>query len=100
MAEQQEQGRPAGGAPAVPSSAAAIEREIEARRDRLAATIDELADRAKPKQIARRSAAGVTARARAATTTPDGSPRTERLAAAGAAVVLLALALVWVRRRR
>jgi hypothetical protein len=83
-----------------PGSPAALEAQIQARRDHLAATIDELSARAAPKEIARRSLAGVQARIRTATHTPDGQLRTERLAAAGAAVIALGTVLIWVRRRR
>jgi cobalamin biosynthesis Mg chelatase CobN len=84
----------------LPRSAAALEREIEARRTQLAATIDELATRAKPKEIARRGAAGVTARAQAAISTSDGHLRTERVAAVAGAAVVVLVAVVWLRRRR
>ena len=82
-----------------PGSPAALEAQIQARRDHLAATIDELSARAAPKEIARRSLAGVQARLRNATHTPDGQLRTERIAAAGAAVIALGT-LILVRRRR
>ncbi len=77
---------------------ATIEHDIEATRERLAGTVDELAVRLHPKEIGRRSLADVKARVRAATTTPDGSPRVERLAAVGAAV-LAVVGLVVLRRR-
>jgi hypothetical protein len=84
----------------LPSSPAALEQAIQDRRDHLAATIDELGSRAKPKEIARRGAAGVVAKARTLTHGPDGKLRTERLGAvAGAAVVLVGV-LVLLRRRR
>jgi hypothetical protein len=78
---------------------AAIEHDIEATRERLAGTVDELAVRLQPKEIGRRSLAGLQARLKAATTTPDGSPRVERIAAVAAAVVSFA-GLVVLRRRR
>ena len=83
-----------------PGSPEELEAQIQARRERLAATIDELTARAAPRAIAQRTMANVQARIRSATHTPDGQLRTERLAAAGAAVVVLAAALVWIRRRR
>ena len=76
-----------------------IESDIEATRERLAGTVDELAVRLHPKEIGRRSVADVKARVRHATTTPDGSLRVERLAAAGAALAAL-VTLVVVRRRK
>jgi hypothetical protein len=78
----------------------ALEAQIQARRERLAATIDELTARATPKAIARKSLAGVQAKIRNATHTPDGQLRTERLVAIGAAAVALSGALIWIRRRR
>ena len=76
-----------------------LEAQIQARREHLASTIDELTARAAPKAIAQRSLAGLQAKIRNATHTPDGQLRTERLAAAGAAVLVLGAALVWIRRR-
>ena len=64
--------------------------EIEVTRDRLAGTIDQIVDRANPKNAARRAALRVKARFIAA----DGSPRTENIvpvagALAGAIVLIL-----------
>jgi hypothetical protein len=82
------------------SDPAVLEREIEARRARLAATVDELVFRAQPKEIARRASADAKAKFQAATTTPDGDLRTERIAAVAAAVLLLVVLAIWNRRRR
>lgn len=60
-----------------------IEAEIEAQRDQLAATVDQLSQRFDVKHRM---------------TTERGRPRPQVLAAAGVAVVVLA-ALVWSRRR-
>ncbi|MFL6101092.1 MAG: DUF3618 domain-containing protein [Actinomycetales bacterium] len=80
---------------------AQIEAEIEATRVRLAGTVDELTTRVQPKEIARRSAQDVKAKAYSATHTEDGKLRTERVAAVGAAAALLAaLAGLRVLRRR
>jgi hypothetical protein len=85
----------------VAQSPAEIEAEIEATRLRLAGTVDELATRVQPKEIARRSAQDAKAKAFAATHTEDGKLRTERVAAVGAAAALLgALAVVRALRRR
>jgi hypothetical protein len=84
----------------MPTSAAALERAIEAKRAALAATIDELSVRAQPKEIVRRGLAGVTAKARGAVETPDGQMRTERIGAVAGATLVVLLALVWVRVRR
>jgi hypothetical protein len=83
-----------------PSSPDAIEQAIEIKRAQLASTIDELSERAHPREIARRGIAGVTARAQGAVRTPDGRLRTERVGAVAAALVVLLVALIRVRRRR
>jgi hypothetical protein len=79
---------------------AAIEAEITRRREHLAATVDELVERARPKAIAQRGVADVKGRVRAATLTPQGELRTERVGAVAAAVALLVLVGVVLRRRR
>ncbi len=83
-------------------SPAEIEADIEATRERLAGTVDELATRVAPKEIARRSVDDVKTKVQSATHAPDGSLRTERVAAAGGAFALLAglVALRVVRRGR
>lgn len=83
-----------------PQSAAAIEKAIDERRAHLAATIDELAYRAKPQEIAKRATASLQARVREVTHTPDGQLRTERLAAVGGAVAVVLGLMVYLRRRR
>lgn len=52
-----------------------LEREIEATRERLADTIDQLVYRASPKTIARREVNAV----KAFYVAPDGSPRTDNI---------------------
>jgi uncharacterized protein (TIGR03382 family) len=89
-----------GGAARMPTSPAAIERAIAAKRASLAATIDELSLRAQPKEIARRSVAGVSTKAQGAVRTPDGQLRTERIGAVAGAAVVVLVVLVWLRRRR
>jgi hypothetical protein len=81
-------------------SPAEIEKAIEAKRTELAATIDELSTRAKPKEIVRRGVAGLTAKAQGAVRTPDGQLRTERVAAVAGAVLVVTAMLLWLRRRR
>jgi Protein of unknown function (DUF3618) len=85
----------------VSQTPAQIEADIEATRTRLAGTVDELATRVQPKEIARRSAEEAKAKLQAATHTEDGSLRTERVAAVGgAAALLVVLAGLRARARR
>lgn len=82
-------------------STEAIEAEIAATRARLASTIDELAVRAQPREIARRQAESARARVIDATHTPDGEVRVERVGAiAAGAAVLIGLAILHVRHHR
>jgi Protein of unknown function (DUF3618) len=82
-------------------SAAAIEAEIASVRAHLVSTIDELADRARPKEIVRRQAGSARAKVIEATHTPEGDLRVERVGAvaAGSAVVLV-LAILHIRHHR
>lgn len=82
-----------------PADAAALERMIAERRERLAATLDELAARTRPREVARRTGADLKARVNAATRTEDGGWRVERIAAVVAATLAL-LVLLGLRRRR
>ena len=85
--------------PSQPKSVDQIEAEIEAARQRLAGTVDELHARTAPKEIARRQVETAKVRFTEATRTPQGDLRTERVAAlAAAAVALLGIGVV--RRRR
>jgi hypothetical protein len=82
-------------------SADAIEAEIAATRAHLASTIDELAVRAQPREIARRQADSAKVRFVEATHTPEGDLRVERVGAIGAALaVLLGLVILHRRHRR
>jgi hypothetical protein len=72
-----------------------IERDIEATRERLAVTVDQLATRVKPKNLARQAGE----RARAQVVDPSGALRTDRVAVITALVMLFA-ALSLPRRRR
>lgn len=83
----------------VPTSVAGLEADIAVRRARLAETVDELARKATPKAIVKRQAEDVKARFAAATTTPEGDLRTERIAAVVLAGLAL-LSLVLFRRSR
>ncbi|MEI2766695.1 MAG: DUF3618 domain-containing protein [Dermatophilaceae bacterium] len=78
-----------------------IEAEIEASRTRLASTVDQLAYRAQPKEIARREVASLKTSFDGATRYDDGTLRSDRVAAVlgAASVVLLLLGLIRRRRR-
>jgi hypothetical protein len=78
----------------------AIERDIEATRARLAETVDQLSVRVHPKTIVRRAGDDAGARLHDAAYTPDGQPRTERLAAVGAALAALIALVVWRKLRK
>ncbi|MGN6088198.1 MAG: DUF3618 domain-containing protein [Actinomycetales bacterium] len=78
-------------------SPAEIEREIQLTRDRLAGTVDDIATRVKPANVA----AKAKERARAQVFTPSGQLRTERVGIAGGAVAfLLLLKLIGKRREK
>ena len=79
---------------------AAIEAEIARRREHLAATVDELVERANPRALAQRGVEDARGRLQAAVFTPTGELRTERVAAVAAAVAVLVLLRTLVRRRR
>ena len=77
-----------------PTSTAELEAEIEAQRDRLADTVDQLSHKLDVKAQAKERAAQVRDRA----TTASGKPRPE-LVAVGVGVLVLSGLLVWWRRR-
>jgi hypothetical protein len=82
------------------TSPEAIEAEIAATRAHLAATIDELTVRAKPREIVRRRVESAKAGLTEATHTPEGELRLERVAAlAAGSAVLLGLVLAILHRR-
>ncbi len=84
-------------APAAPpaSTPAEIEAEIEATRTRLAGTVDAIADRVKPANVARRGAES----AKAQVVDDGGNLRVARVAA-GAVVVAAVVGLMLWRRSR
>jgi MYXO-CTERM domain-containing protein len=89
------------GAPsAVSQSPDAIEAEIAQTRAHLASTIDELAVRAQPREIARRQTESVKVRLVEATHTPEGDLRVERVGAIAAAAAAVLVVLAVLRRRR
>jgi hypothetical protein len=73
---------------------AEIEREMEATRQRLASTIDQLAYRAKPSTIASRQVADI----KAYFVAPDGSPRTDNILKVAGGVVGVVAAMVLLRK--
>jgi hypothetical protein len=75
-------------------SAEQLQRQVEEQREQLAGTIDALS----AKLDVKAQAQAKVAEARRKATTPEGKPRPELLAA-GAAVVLMAVAVVWWRHR-
>jgi hypothetical protein len=70
-----------------------IEADLARQREELAATVTEIQARLDVKARARVKAAELRSRA----TTPDGKPR-PAVAAAAAAIVVLAGAVIWLRR--
>ncbi len=83
----------------VPTDPAELERGIAEHQRMLAATVDELIDRVRPANVVARTRAEATRRAHAAVYAEDGSLRTERLAAVGAAVAAVVALVVWRRLR-
>ncbi|NUP30173.1 MAG: DUF3618 domain-containing protein [Streptomycetaceae bacterium] len=85
-----------GAAPAGPRSPQQIEAEIERARANLAVTLDELVDRVKPANVAKRTADQI----RAQFVDPDtGAPRMDRIApVVGGVAGVLALVIVVKRR--
>lgn len=71
-----------------------IEADITATRARLASTVDELVDRAHPRNVAKRQVE----QAKAQVFDESGRLRTQKLAAVGGAVVALLGVLLTVRR--
>jgi cobalamin biosynthesis Mg chelatase CobN len=75
-----------------------IQAEIEQQREQLAGTLDALSAKLDVKAQAQAKVAGVKAEVKDRTTDDSGRPRTD-LIALGAAVAVVAVALVWWRRR-
>lgn len=90
-------GAPAAGS--LPSDPAALQAAIEARRAHLSGTLDELAQRVRPANLAADAKEEAVDRARRAVSDPDGNLLYERIAAVGAAAVAVLVALVVARRR-
>lgn len=79
-----------------PKSAKEIEAELQASRQRLASTIDELAFRAQPREVAKRQVESVKLKADELTRTPDGDVNADKVGkiVSGAGVAMLVLGLV------
>jgi hypothetical protein len=92
-------GRALGAGQAMSTDPAELEREIARRRARLAETVNELAARARPQEVARRGLVDLRGRLDAATRTDSGQLRTERVAAVGVAALLVVTFLIWRGRR-
>jgi hypothetical protein len=71
-----------------------IETDIEATRQRLASTIDQLVDRTSPKNVVRRELATV----KGYFVQPDGSPRTDNILKVTAGVAGFVAVVVLIRR--
>jgi hypothetical protein len=80
--------------PTKPTSTDDLETQIEAQRDHLAQTVDQLAHKLDPKAQAQERLADLKDRA----TTDSGKPRPQ-LVAAAAGLVAMAGGIVWWRRR-
>lgn len=83
----------------LPSDPDALQAAIEARRAHLTGTLDELAQRVKPANLASDAKEQAVERARRAVSDQDGNLLVERLAAVGAAAVAVVVALAVARRR-
>lgn len=85
---------------AQPTSIQALEADLAARRERLARTVDELASKASPQALVARQKAAAKQRLIAATRTPEGDLRVERIAAAVGVVAVFVSLRIWSARRR
>jgi hypothetical protein len=90
---KKENARDSGGAGVGNRTPDALVRDIEAARDRLAGTIDQIVERVHPKNAARRTLGNVKARF----VDDDGSPRLENIAPVAGGIVGVAALVVVVR---
>ena len=93
-------GRPTGGAAPAPGTIADLGAGSTASRDRLAQTIDELAERVRPSSIIQRQTDVAKQRFADVATTPSGELRVERLAAVVAVAAVVGSWLIVRRLRR
>jgi ribosome-associated translation inhibitor RaiA len=94
--------RPSTGAP-LPSDPAALEQLIKGQQAQLAESVDALVDKVSPKNVVARTKADLRQKSHDAVYTSSGELRVERVAAAGAGAVglaVLALASAVRRHRR
>ena len=85
---------PTGPTDSEPQTPAEIEAEIEATRARLASTVDELVDKAHPRNVAKRQVE----QAKSQVYDVQGNLRTERIATVAGAVAGVIVVLLVVRR--
>ena len=72
-----------------------LEADVEAQREQLAGTVDELAAKLDVKSHAQEKVAAL----KDSATTDDGTPRPEVLAAVGSLVAMAVVLVLWRRRR-
>lgn len=90
----------ASGAPdGLSTDPAVLAAAIQARRAHLSGTLDELAQRVKPANLATEAKDEAVGRAKRAVSDPDGNVLYERVAAVGAAALAVVVALAVARRR-
>lgn len=77
----------------------ALEASVVAQRERLAGSVDQLANRLAPQSLVAHTVADVKARFHAATHTPEGDLRTGRIAAVAGGTVLALGIIAGLRRR-
>jgi hypothetical protein len=75
------------------SDSAALEAQIETARAQLAGTIDAIAERVAPKNVA----AKAKSRAKGFVVNPDGTLKTDKVAIAGGVALLFVVVVVWRR---
>jgi hypothetical protein len=80
--------------PAQPQTPEEIEAEIAATRARLAETVDELVDKAHPRNVAKRQVE----QAKAQVFDADGNLRTEKVASVAGAIAAVVVLLLIIRR--
>ncbi len=83
----------------LPSDPDALQAAIEVRREHLSVTLDELAQRVKPANLANEAKDEAVDRAKRAVSDEDGNVLYERVAAIGAAVLAVVVTMVVARRR-